>query len=266
MILGICSIQRDRAPWIEEWVLFHYLLGVRKFFIFLHSCSDNSADVIGRLKNKFDITCFIVDNSIPRPQLSCYQFILDNYSNEVDWLAFIDGDEFLHGVRHNDIRDVLENKIYNNVSAVAVYWACFGSSGHIVEPPGLITLNYRFRPSLNHRQNQHIKSIIKCHNNAVSVLSNSHLFQTVNGTYDELMRPINSGFTEFVPSHETLKINHYPFQSWSFFKNWKQYSGAADGNPNLIRPDSLFHELDEEAILDEDMNRFIPSIESMICR
>jgi hypothetical protein len=31
MSLAICTIQRDRGPWIKEWIEFHIIVGVDKF-------------------------------------------------------------------------------------------------------------------------------------------------------------------------------------------------------------------------------------------
>ena len=65
MLLGICTIQRDRAPWIKEWVCFHYLMGFRKFYFFAHNCIDNTHEVILELTKKFDIKISIRKLFVP---------------------------------------------------------------------------------------------------------------------------------------------------------------------------------------------------------
>ena len=95
MHLGICTIQRDRAKWLAEWVAFHYVVGFRKFFIYLHKCSDNSSEIVLSLKKIFDIECFTIPDETLRPQLTSYQHAYNEYGHTVDWMAFIDGDEFL---------------------------------------------------------------------------------------------------------------------------------------------------------------------------
>lgn len=55
MKLGITTIQRDRAPWIKEWIAFHYLVGFKKFYVFLHNCSDDTKKSLTDLEKKFDI-------------------------------------------------------------------------------------------------------------------------------------------------------------------------------------------------------------------
>jgi len=52
MRLGITTIQRDRAPWIKERVAFHYLVGFRKFYIFLNHYVCPSRSFFLNFKNK----------------------------------------------------------------------------------------------------------------------------------------------------------------------------------------------------------------------
>jgi hypothetical protein len=261
MRLGICTIQRDRGRWLEEWIILHYLVGFRKFYIFLHNCNDNSYEIALELQKKYDIKAFVVGNDVDRPQLVSYQYAYSNFSHEVDWMAFIDGDEFLFPPSASSIQDVLEDYTYEKLSALAVYWACFGSSGHLKEPDGLILQNFRYRLSLNHPENRHVKSIVRGHHGeSITICPNAHLFNTPNGTFDELSRPITWGLTPYEPSHISLRINHYCTQSWEFFKNWKQTSGSADAGRHSIRPDSKFIELDSEHILDDTIQRFMPKI------
>ena len=265
MLLGICTIQRDRAPWIKEWVCFHYLMGFRKFYFFAHNCIDNTHEVILELAKKFDIKIFVVSADVDRPQLASYQYAYSNFGHEVDWMAFIDGDEFLFPVEKSTLQEALIEFDDEKISALAVYWATFGSSGHISEPEGLIINNYRYRLKLDHSHNQHIKSIVRGRQGElVTVGPNAHMFNTTRGTFDERMRPIGFGRTDYVPTHEKFRINHYTLQSWNFYKNWKQTSGAADAGRSLIRPDSHFYELDGHDEHDTTMDRFIPAVEKLI--
>ena len=45
MKIGLVSIQKNRAPWLHEWVAFHHLVGFGKFYVYAHNCSDNSDQV-----------------------------------------------------------------------------------------------------------------------------------------------------------------------------------------------------------------------------
>ena len=265
MKLALCTIQRDRGPWLKEWFAFHHLMGVDKFYFFAHKCTDNTEQVIDELKHHFDITAFKLADDLATPQLMAYKFAYENFGHECDWMAFIDGDEFLFPTADTDIKSVLEKFWYQKISALAVYWACFGSSGHVQEPAGLITENYRMRAPLEFLENRHIKSIVMGRQNAsFQILSNSHRFGTALGTFDEKLRPISGGRTEYEPSYDLLRINHYCTQSYEYFKKFKQGSGAADVNPNLIRPDTWWTTYDHNEVRDESLIHIAPKLKALV--
>ncbi len=266
MKLGISTIQRDRAKWLTEWVVFHHLVGFTNFYIYLHKCRDNSKEVVANLQKHFNIQCFEVADDTDRPQLVSYHHAYQEYGHEIDWMAFIDGDEFLYPSTTNHIGDVLEKFNYQKISALAVYWQCFGSSGHIQDPNGLIIEDYQYRAKLAFLPNRHIKSIVRGRQgqNCTSA-GNAHIFNTIYGTYDEQLRPINSGWMkELEPSYTQLRINHYACQSYEFFKNFKKSSGAADVNVNHIRPDTWWDEYNNNDEHDNTILKYTPSIKNTL--
>lgn len=241
MKLGIVTIQKNRSQWLAEWVAFHYLVGFRKFYIYLHDCSDESAHVVLNLARLYDIQAATVPTDTFRPQLVAYQHAYDTYSHEVDWMAFIDGDEFLFPTRCMDMRDALQFYRYKKISAIGVYWKMFGSSGHIDEPAGLITENFRMCTGDDFPENRHIKSIVRG-GQFINATLNAHILFPPWGTVDERLRPVDKGWMkEYEPSYDVFRINHYTCQSLSFFENIKKYSGAADAGKNMVRADENFY-------------------------
>ena len=177
------------------------------------------------------------------PQLLAYQHSIDNYSETVDWMAFIDGDEFLFSPLHRDMEAAL--LAYDGVplSALGVYWMCYGSNGHLNEPEGLILQNYPRHSSVNFPPNRHVKTILRGHEAAVA--NSSHLFVTRQGTFDENLRPVTQGWMNSLePTYQALRINHYPIQSYQYFIGSKQTMGAADGDPHLTRSVDWYMEYD----------------------
>lgn len=262
MRLGITTIQRDRAPWIKEWVAFHYLVGFRKFYIFLHKCSDDTEKILTDLKKKFDIKIFIVDSGLERPQLSSYQDSYVKFGDEVDWMAFIDADEFLFPASDTSIETALREFSGRKISALGVYWSCFGSSGHIQEPKGLIIENYKFKAREGYANNRHIKSIVHGGQGDSVKPGDPHIFRTPLGTYDENLRPVNSGWTDYEPTYEKFRINHYVTQSRSFFLNFKCKVDPPDGAP--IRDESYWEEHDRNEVLDNSMDKFAEPLKNIL--
>ena len=273
MILGLCTIQRDRAPWLVEWLAFHYVVGFRKFYIYAHHCMDDTCNILRKLTAVLDLQAFEIPDLANFVQLKAYQNAYDSFGHEVDWMAFIDGDEFLFPTQADSLQDVLKEYQYRRMSALAAYWVCFGSNGHIEEPTGLIVDNYTRRPELGIRFNHHIKSIVMGRQ-TIAATMNSHLFETQFGTFDEQMRPITKGYmTDLTPSYEKIRINHYVCQSYSYFKKFKQSSGSADAGYDVQRVDSWWTDRDFNDVYDDAILRFrdalvekVAELESAIAR
>jgi hypothetical protein len=144
-----------------EWFAFHYLVGFRNFYFFAHQCSDQTAQIIVHLQKRLNIKAFVISRDAVRPQLMAYQYAYANFGDEVDWMAFIDGDEFLFPTRSRDLVKCLDELDNGLISAYGVYWSCFGSSRFLIEPPGLITEKYRHRAQHDFDPNSHLKSIVR---------------------------------------------------------------------------------------------------------
>lgn len=245
-----------------EWVIFHHIVGFNKFYIYLHKCDDNSTEIIQLLQRYFDIKCFTIPDDTWRPQLASYQHAYQAFGHETDWIAFIDGDEFLFPTKENSLTAVLDRYSYEKMSALAVYWSCFGSSGHLYEPAGLIIENFQYRAPTNFPDNSHVKSIVRGHQGMhFQPGPNAHIFNTIYGTKDENLRDIDAGhMPELNPTYTHLRINHYVCQSYQFFKEFKQNSGAADAGPMAIRPDDWWPRYNRNDEHDQEILRFSDAV------
>lgn len=266
MKIGLTSIQRDRARWLTEWVIFHHLIGVSKFYIYLHRCTDNSTDKILELQQFFDIQCFVVPDETFRPQLASYQHAYQEFGHQVDWMGFIDGDEFLYPTNNSTIPAALDLFQYEKMSALGVWWACYGSGGHQVEPQGYVIENYKSRPRLDIDYNSHIKCLVRGHQgSSFSVGPNAHIFNTILGTKDENLRDIQAGYIPSIkPTYNHLRINHYVCQSYEYFKKFKQNSGAADAGALAVRPDEWWIKHDINEYHDTDILKFLPKLKQTV--
>lgn len=265
MKIGLVSIQKNRAPWLHEWVAFHHLAGFHKFYVYAHNCSDHSGPVLQTLAGAYDLQALAVKTDENQVQLKVYQHAYENFGHECDWLAFIDGDEFLFPTAAASMTEALAPWQHRKVSAIGAYWACFGSAGHVDEPAGLVLENYRRRPPLSFAINQHIKSIVRGRQ-ASRVGPNAHMFVTPWGTQDEQGRAIDFGLTPHAPSYDQFRINHYVTQSRQFFRQCKQRSGAADAGAAYVRPDSWWDKHDHNDELDHSVEGWTAPLRAEMAR
>jgi len=253
--LGIASIQRNRSKWIVEWLAFHMVVGFEQFYLYAHKTNDGMTEKLLKLARRYDIKVHLLDDQA-QPQLLAYQHAVNSYAQEVDWLAFLDGDEFLLPAQGLHVGPALAPFEACNLSALAVYWQCYGSNGHVKDPEGLCLQEYPRHSGPDFQPNRHVKTILR--GGQAAQVRGAHLFQTSLGTFDELRRPITHGYMrELAPSQQYLRLNHYAVQSFDFFRQVKQSIGAADGNPQLIRPDSWFFEYDRNECDDGWSYRFL---------
>ena len=71
-----------------------------------------------RLSQTYDLQAFALNTHENQVQLKAYQHAYENFGHECDWLAFIDGDEFLFPTAAPSLADALAPHQYRKVSAV----------------------------------------------------------------------------------------------------------------------------------------------------
>jgi hypothetical protein len=260
MELAVTSIQRNRAPWLKEWLAFHLAVGVQRFYLYAHACTDDTLPMLMKLARHWPLVVHDVPPDTPQPQLAAYRHAWASYGAQVGWMAFIDGDEFLFPTRTETLGEALAPFTALPISAVGVHWVCYGSSGHLMEPAGLVLENYTRHSGPEFLANRHVKSIVRGGEPDV-VPSGSHVFQTPRGTVDDSGRPVTGGLMlERPPSYEALRINHYLTQSWQYFTEFKQRSGAADLSPDVVRPEAWFKSHDRNECDDGTRWRFLLAV------
>jgi hypothetical protein len=256
MILGLVTIQRDRGPWLLEWFAFHYLVGFRKFYFYAHMCQDDTVETLLKLKKRLDINVIALPSPGDRIQLQAYQHACQNYMNEVDWMGFIDGDEFLFPTKAYTMQEALWQYDSMPASALGVYNVNYGSSGHVAEPEGLITENFRMRAEDSFYAHSRVKSLVKGRQQ-VAISSSGHVFATPGGTVDEQMRPITWGFMpDYVPSYRQFRMNHYVCQSREYYEKHKRASGHADASAAAIREEEWWTGFNTNHQMDDSMARY----------
>jgi hypothetical protein len=128
--VGICAIFKDEAPYLREWLYFHWLQGVERFYLYDNGSTDDWRAQIPEL----------ADSVIPWPgqvvQMAAYDDCL-NRKPDVDWLAFIDIDEYLWDSTTCTLTETLMSV---RASAVHVPWLMFGDGGH-VQPSKRLTID-----------------------------------------------------------------------------------------------------------------------------
>src|SRR4051794_892070 len=124
--LAACAMYLNEGPFLEEWIEFHRLVGVEKFFLYNHMSTDDHREVLAPYIE--DGTVVMKDWPDEPGQASAYLDCLNEHREVARWIAFIDLDEFLFSPTLAPLPEVLPD--YEEWPGVSINWATFGPSGH----------------------------------------------------------------------------------------------------------------------------------------
>ena len=234
--LSVCAIYRDEARYLPEWIEFHRLVGVERFFLYDHFSVDNHREILAPYVEQGIAT--VCEWHIDRGQVLAYNDCLERHRHDSRWVAFLDLDEFLFSPTGRPVSEVLVD--YESAPGVVVNWAMFGTSGHVTEPDGLVIENYLMRRG-DILENCMFKSIVDP-KQALSA-NGAHRFTYAHGAaVDENLRPIGDEPKGATPSlsYSRLRINHYFQKSEEGFRRKRAGPRADKGAPRPALTEEQF--------------------------
>ena len=123
--LSLCTVFRDAAPFLREWIEYHLMVGIEHFYLYNNFSQDNYSEVLQPYIDRGCVT--LVDFPQTPAQKPAYRHFLEHYKTETDWVSFLDIDEFLCPLKTDSIPEWLQR--FNGYPVVMFYWRMFCSSG-----------------------------------------------------------------------------------------------------------------------------------------
>ena len=254
--LSICAIAKDEGCYFREWLEFHRLVGVDKFYIYDNESSDDTQKILEPY-----ITTGVVEYIYwpgKKQQIPAYADCVQKYKYDTQWLAFIDLDEFIVPVEKQSIRDILQS-LPANVSQLLMGWLIYGSSGNVTKPEGLVIENYRYRG--DESTSNDYKAILNPRKYLKSV--NPHYCICAGKTIDENLMEIISPNLKIPLSNSKIRTHHYHCKSFEEYKH-KQVRGDAYYGKSEKYSRHLYDALDRNEIFDPIMDTYIVAVKACI--
>jgi hypothetical protein len=266
--LSVCGLYQNEARYLREWIEFHRLVGVERFYLYDNLSTDGHLDVLAPYLE--DGIVELADWPEMPAQMAVYQDCLLRHRDESQWIAFIDVDEFLFSPTGRPLSELLVE--YERWPGVGVNWAMFGANGHRTPVPGLVIEQYVRRAADEDGLNLTIKSIVQPRQ--VRNFCNPHFFMYKDGlAVDENMEPITGppfGQTDSV-SFSRLRLNHYATKSEQEFRGKLERPGVfalrARDDPETI---TLYKGMPEDMLMrrlakldlveDQTILRYLPAL------
>ncbi len=236
--LGIVAIMKNEGPYLQEWIEFHRLMGVEKFYLYDNESTDDTKSILAPY-----IESGVVEYTYfpgQKMQLPAYWDCVNKYKNETKWLAIIDLDEYIVPVKYDSVAEFLA-KQKKRVAQVVIPWVIFGSGGHEQRPNGLVLESY----TKCAKRNWLYKSIV-----------NPRMIIDM-GCHEQMV----AGATRDIKDSE-LRINHYHCKSWAEYQlkasRGDAWFGADAGIKKYQRNMFKIHDLND--ITDDTVLRFMPRL------
>ena len=255
--LSVCAIYRNEAHYLREWLEFHRLVGVERFFLYDNGSEDDHLEVLAPYLDEGIVT--VRPWPVLDGQISAYNDCLRSHRFDSRWLAMIDLDEFLFSPATPHLAEALRE--FERWPAVAVPWAQFGTGGHRTRPDGLVLESYTRRIPVDPWQQN-----VKCVVDPVRVTRclNAHRFESAYlATVDEHHHPVR-GNSLGAPTYDKLRINHYIFKSEEeYVRKAARWHEIRDNRKTHVTPEMLaqIRAVEErDGFADEAVLPFLPAL------
>eukprot|EP01026_Neomeris_dumetosa_P041012 TRINITY_DN3394_c0_g1_i13.p1 TRINITY_DN3394_c0_g1~~TRINITY_DN3394_c0_g1_i13.p1 ORF type:complete len:398 (-),score=21.23 TRINITY_DN3394_c0_g1_i13:3-1196(-) len=254
--VAICALMRDEHRYIEEWLLYHQYIGVKKFYLYDNLSQPPMLSLVqdfvaqGLVEYTYLTTQWMLDefgyNENPTylfgrlkgnsPQRWAHYDCFSRHKNKHKFMALLDIDEFivLNKGGENGFKPVEQPNLpaflkkFENNGGLFISWREFGSSGYIQRPQNLVLRSY-------------IKCSQKTTRKAKHIVNMKYFMGTCVVHYCETSVPsvnqefVNTQFTQaedrylFQPSWEGISLHHYIYKSLEDYKQKISRGGGHNG-------------------------------------
>ena len=218
MKVALCAIGRLENNYIREWLEHYKMLGFNHIFLYDNNYDgeEHFEDVIGDYIDSGFVDVINYRNK-QVCQIKAYDECYHSHSNEYDWIAFFDIDEFMILEKYNNINDFLNQNIFKDCDGIRVCWKQFTDSGLVRVINGNYNCMNRFTEiiPLHKGQALHCKTIFKTKNKIMK-------FTNAHGCYDKRLKLKNCvgdvcNNTNFNIGNKTILkgawLNHYRYKT-----------------------------------------------------
>ena len=250
--LSVLAIVKDESLYIEEWLEYHILLGVQKFYIYDNESSDNLTQIL-----KPYIKDGIVEYKYfpyTGKQVLAYNDALEKAKKETYWLATIDIDEFIVPIENETIPDFLKN--FEQYAGVKINWLVYGSSGEKHWRKELVIERFKRHEKLDAFFGRAVKTI--CNPRAVFKMDVHEPF------YFHFAVAVNSNgesqklhYMDIEQVYGKIRINHYFTKSYDECL-LKLKKGRVDGKGEYSV--LAFEQQDKNHEYSNIMDKYIPQV------
>jgi len=184
MRVALATFLKNEYSDISGWLSWHLSLGFDHIFIYEDGSIDGTRELLNACSKVLPVTIIETDRKNEKSfyyrQRDSYLHAIKTSAYNYDWIALIDGDEYIFIREDNNIKKFLET--FSNADAIAISWCIFGSNERVLRPRHTTPESFLMRSEKTLEDNYHIKSIVRPEK-VSSKYINPHCFDLISGTY-----------------------------------------------------------------------------------
>lgn len=254
--LSIMAIMKNEGAYIKEWLDYHILVGVEKFYLYDNESTDNTTEILKPYIEK-GIVDYIYWPGKAQQQ-PAYTDGFNKHANDTKWLAVIDLDEFLVATDYENIVDYLDT-LPKGFAQLVIGWEQYGSSGHKKKPKGLVIENYKYHAA----HSWGIKSIVNPR--LVYETLNPHAHEVAGFTIDEngkKLGRIDQTENRNITTHK-IRVNHYVTKSYDEYIARMNQGSVSKMKINEYRSVEKFKMYDRNEVYDYIMEKYVEKLKKI---
>lgn len=257
--LSIAVIVKNEVSYIAEWIEYHLLIGVQKFYIYDNESTDD-------LKSYLEpyIKSGIVEYTFfpgKRQQMNVYKDAVERLKYSSFWIAFIDIDEYFVPVSTNTLTEFLHD--FEDVPGLEINQLIYGSNGHKFRQEGLVLERFKSHANYNDEFNKLVKSIVNPR--YIFFMASPHEAEYFIGDYSvnsHKNKNLNK-WAEREPLFDKLYFNHYGCKSYEELE-YRIGLGRASSDGKLSPTREIKYRDKNEIKNDTIMDKYIEIIKNNI--
>jgi hypothetical protein len=269
--LSIVAIFKNESNILKEW-LEHYLMeGVDHFYLIDNDSIDDYKSILVPYE-KENVIDLRVDKRT-HMQIAHYNgYYLEKIKKESEWVMIVDMDEFIYSRDQYQTISSYLRSLSSDIVQIYVPWKIYGSSGYVEQPNGCVE-HFDMRTQYNHVKTNGMnsaekiltKTIVRTNYLASMGIHCSLLRENTNREVTSDGRPITGSgndkcfqfISEEILQKSQLHCNHYPIQSYEWFRKIKMGRGSANTEANdKVRTFKYYNSFDEHSnqVLDSELH------------
>ncbi|MDL2306715.1 glycosyltransferase family 92 protein [Desulfovibrio sp. OttesenSCG-928-C06] len=257
--LALCCIAKDEDPFIKEWLTYHALLGVERFYIYDNCSRTPIRQLLGPWADDGRITIRRVPGGAM--QIPAYLDCLKSFGPECAWIGFIDLDEFVLPMQDNDLRVFLSE--FEDYGGVAATWHLFNSSGHLKRPEGPVIRNYT--EAFREQESYTIKSFVRPARTALPQSPHHFSYQPGFFCVNEEHCPVSPGVQFSFATGKRIRVNHYFMKSQQDFEARLERGRATTTDQSKLYQMVMFMQgIEKPYVRDTAIHKFLPALENAL--